>query len=82
MIKKVDLQITQISQIERDNRSALVKTPGAFQDGLEQSPRNESINEGRSPSYLDNKKCVKAVRTDLRHRSGYLDSRLRRFSMV
>ena len=54
MIKKVDLQITQISQIERDNRSALVKTPGAFQDGLEQSPRNESINEGRSPSYLDN----------------------------
>jgi hypothetical protein len=30
MIKKVDLQITQISQIERDNRSALVKTLGRF----------------------------------------------------
>ncbi|MEY2608216.1 MAG: hypothetical protein QOH31_6070 [Verrucomicrobiota bacterium] len=30
MIKKVDLQITQISEIECDNRSALVKTPEAL----------------------------------------------------
>jgi hypothetical protein len=40
--------------------------------------------KGKVLGYLDNKKCLalKALRTDLRHRSGYLDSRLRRFSMV
>jgi hypothetical protein len=40
--------------------------------------------KGEVLGYLDNKKrlALKAVTADLRHLSGYLDSRLWRFSMV